>query len=146
MFHSKVTYNKLHTVQNITDFNNLILPNTTLHSSNTMASPCLKILDKKKKSPIMLRPGRRIPNSRPEQLKPLKKQITWRESYLSLANVCLTDPAVGPLADIIIPAAIRGEVSTVFAPSQSVSIPVIWLLWSPVPMNKHRCGPPETRL
>lgn len=68
----------------------------------------------------------------------------------------LTDPMVGPLADVVIPFAIRVEVGTVLTSTQPVPLPVIWLSRLPVPggegqeqvgkVSWNRVGAGEKRL
>lgn len=50
----------------------------------------------------------------------------------------LTDPAVGPQAEVIIPGAINREMGTVLTSSKSMPIPVIWLIWLPVPIETRQ--------
>lgn len=77
-----------------------------------------------------------------------RKQL-W-DVLAGLVHAGLTDPVVGPLADIVIPPAIKEEVGTVFASTHSMPMPVVWLAWPPIPRGEDtskvgRSGGTESR-
>lgn len=55
-----------------------------------------------------------------------------------LVQAGLTDPVVEPLADIIVPLASRAQVGTVFAATQLMPMPIVWLAWFPVSEGRRQ--------
>ena len=63
-----------------------------------------------------------------------RSEVCWRSGHLDGdVPLYLTHPAFHLLAEIVVPAAVPPDLSTVLAAPQLVPLPVIWLSGSPVP-------------